>query len=187
MGIAVVLFFHVVLFVVLLIVFRGLAVLLAKLIRPSNTLVRAAFWILPLILAAIPISLFSLAILWGNIAPPRDLFAQVFHVEPGPDILGLQGSSSATSDAAHIVLAFRAPPKTVRSLTAEGFRPLDEQEARELVPLHISPRDLPGWWKAGACDVRTVLAAKDKRPWEDIVVTLCASDGRTYVEAFWLD
>jgi hypothetical protein len=83
-------------------------------------------------------------------------------------------------------LAFKTDQAREASLVAPPFTKLQgSAEGLDLVPMPAEPP--PTWWTAGQCANRTVHRARNLRQWDDVVVTHCRDDGRTYVQARWID
>ena len=140
----------------------------------------------PLLAGAAPMALLVGGLVWSNFAPPAARFHQVFDVAPSDRVRDLRTTGSGTSDAEEVYLAFTTDDANEASLLAPPFVKVPAPiEALDLVPMPAEPP--PPWWTAGQCVNRTVHHARNLRQWDDVVVTHCGDDGRTYVQARWID
>jgi hypothetical protein len=164
----------------------AIAAYVRRVLRVENPHWRRALRVAPVIIALLPFSLFLISIVWSNVAPPPVLYERVFDRKAGRDVHDLEGASDATNDAQHVYLAFRISPEA-QSLLTNGLRPLAADSADGKVPIAMEPEWVPAWWTAAHCRDRTVFSGESVRQWDEIVVTECRSDGRTYVEAYWIE
>jgi hypothetical protein len=140
----------------------------------------------PLLVGAVPVLLLVAGLTWSNFAPPATKFEQVFGVTPSDRVRDLRAEGSGTSDAEEVYLAFTTDKANEALLVAPPFAKVPLPiEGQDLVPMPAEAP--PAWWTAGQCVNRTVHRARNLRQWDDVVVTHCSDDGRTYVRARWID
>ena len=186
MGLGFALFFHVILFVILLGVLSPVFLLFRKRLnveRPSSKrlLLLAYFG-----LAGAPFALFIATIVWRNIAPPSFLYWNVFNQWADSTVQNLRGTSDGSNDGAEVFLAFSASDGTLSNILSTDFIAVPDPTRVDLLPLGSSDR-VPVWWIAPRCASRTTHVARNVRQWDTIVVTNCAVDSRIYVQARWID
>ena len=187
MGLGVAILFHLVLYIVLATALTLASWLARRLLKPRSAIAVTILSVAPFVLAALPIALFAGAMVWNNVAPPRDLYRSVFGRRPGPAVVRLAGWSEASNDSEDVFLSFAGSDAALhQALGSAAFELLNSARQDDRVPM---PGDLspPAWWRAGPCVSRTVYLARKVRGWDDIVVISCRSDGTTYVQARWLD
>ncbi|GGL20975.1 hypothetical protein [Caulobacter rhizosphaerae] len=149
---------------------------------------RLAPWLIamPVLAGAAPVLLLVGGLVWSNFAPPAARFEQVFDVKPSPRVRDLRTAGSGTSDAEEVYLAFTTDQTDEAWLVGPPFAKVPPPiEGQDLVPMPAETP--PAWWTAGRCANRTVHRARNLRQWDDVVVTHCHDDGRTYVQARWVD
>src|SRR5262249_40421828 len=93
--------------------------------KPKYRFVRAGLWCAPFAIAAVPLTGFTVGMIWKNNLSPETSYRVVFDQAADATVSQLRGQASASTDSQHIFLAFAAPDDSLRRvLGTASFLPI---------------------------------------------------------------